>query len=291
MKQLLQFLFLLFAPCMLPAQNVGVGTTTPQEKLDVNGNINVSGTIKVNGTDGTAGQVLMKNNSGNLVWGESSQYKNVIGFPSGSSTLTNTIHSWTVPTGVTKILVEAWGGGGGGAVGGGGGGGGYAAVEWTVTPGANVSITIGAAGAGATSSSIGGSYGNNTTVIIGGAQLTVYGGGGGYTNGGGFPGRWGVNASTLNPYGQSGAPGEATSETYGQYNSTTWYTAVQFGSGGQGGNTSLANKNGGFRSFNNASTTVIENNYGQIGSEPGGGGGGQYNGGRYGAPGLVFIHF
>ena len=100
----------------------------------------------------SAGQVLMKNNSGNLAWGNFSQYKRVIGFPSGSSTLSNTSHSWTIPAGVTQILVEAWGGGGGGAVGGGGGGGGYGALEWTVAPGANVSITIGAAGAGATSS-------------------------------------------------------------------------------------------------------------------------------------------
>lgn len=36
------------------AQNVGVGITNPAERLDVNGNINVTGTIKANGVDGTA---------------------------------------------------------------------------------------------------------------------------------------------------------------------------------------------------------------------------------------------
>jgi hypothetical protein len=36
------------------AQNVGVGITNPAEQLDVNGNINVTGTIKANGVDGTA---------------------------------------------------------------------------------------------------------------------------------------------------------------------------------------------------------------------------------------------
>ncbi|MEQ1935687.1 MAG: hypothetical protein ABL962_17660 [Fimbriimonadaceae bacterium] len=38
--------------------NVGIGTTNPAEKLDVNGNINLNGTIKVNGQDGQAGQVV-----------------------------------------------------------------------------------------------------------------------------------------------------------------------------------------------------------------------------------------
>ncbi len=37
------------------SQNTGIGTTTPTEKLHVNGNINVSGTIKANSVDGTAG--------------------------------------------------------------------------------------------------------------------------------------------------------------------------------------------------------------------------------------------
>ncbi len=50
------------------AQNVGIGNPAPAEKLDVTGNINVTGTIKANGVDGTAGQVLSKNNTNNLAW-------------------------------------------------------------------------------------------------------------------------------------------------------------------------------------------------------------------------------
>jgi hypothetical protein len=52
----------------LNAQNVGIGNPAPAEKLDVTGNINVTGTIKANGVDGTARQVLAKNESNNLAW-------------------------------------------------------------------------------------------------------------------------------------------------------------------------------------------------------------------------------
>src|SRR5262249_10827402 len=86
---------------------MGVGVFTPQEKLDVNGNINLTGTIKANGVDGTPNQVLMKNSSGNFGWGDIGDYKNTATFTSiGSNT-------WTVPAGVTRILAEAWGAGGG----------------------------------------------------------------------------------------------------------------------------------------------------------------------------------
>ncbi len=89
------------------AQNVGVNTTNPTERLDVNGNINVTGTIKANGIDGSANQVLMKNGSGNLAWGDLCEYKNAV-------TLFNASGTWNVPAGVTRIFIEVWGAGGGG---------------------------------------------------------------------------------------------------------------------------------------------------------------------------------
>jgi hypothetical protein len=67
MKKL--FLFTLMAIAIqAQAQNVGIGNPAPNEKLDVTGNINVTGTIKANGVDGTANQVLAKNASNNMAW-------------------------------------------------------------------------------------------------------------------------------------------------------------------------------------------------------------------------------
>ncbi len=276
---------------LTPNGRVGINNSTPLERLDVGGNINLSGTIKANGVDGTAGQVLMKNSSGAFEWGDGSQYKNLVGFKAGSSSFSNTLYTWTIPASVTKIIVEAWAGGGGGAYGGGGGGGGYAATEWVVIPGATVNITVGASGLGAASSSTNGGNGAHTIVDISSLQLVALGGEGGQLANGGYPGRFSTNTGSLRIYGQSGVAGEATQDMYGQYNATVFYTALRFGSGGQGGNTQLAQKNGGFYSFNNSTLLPIKTLYGQIGSEPGGGGGGSSTGGGYGGPGLVIIHY
>jgi len=100
------------------SQNVGVGNTSPTEKLDLTGNINVTGTIKANGEDGSDNQVLMKNNSGLLAWGDMCHYKNAVTFTTlGAGTC-------TVPAGITKIRVQLWGGGGAGTGNGSGAGGG-----------------------------------------------------------------------------------------------------------------------------------------------------------------------
>jgi hypothetical protein len=53
--------------------NVGIGTGTPSEKLDVVGNITASGTIRAGAitypsTHGTNGQILTTSGSGTLTW-------------------------------------------------------------------------------------------------------------------------------------------------------------------------------------------------------------------------------
>jgi hypothetical protein len=48
----------------LLGQNVGISTTVPSEKLDVNGNINFSGALKVNGNSGQQGDALLTTVSG-----------------------------------------------------------------------------------------------------------------------------------------------------------------------------------------------------------------------------------
>jgi hypothetical protein len=67
MKKLLLLSLLAFY-AQINAQNVGIGNPAPTEKLDVTGNINVTGTIKANGAGGMANQVLAKNASNNLAW-------------------------------------------------------------------------------------------------------------------------------------------------------------------------------------------------------------------------------
>jgi hypothetical protein len=51
-----------------PPANVGIGTTSPTEKLDVAGNIKTTGEIKPNGTAGQVNQVLTSNGDGTMQW-------------------------------------------------------------------------------------------------------------------------------------------------------------------------------------------------------------------------------
>jgi hypothetical protein len=136
---------------------------------------------------------------------------------------------YTVPMGVTRIIVEAWGGGGGGggncnpnaagAIGGGGGGGAYAKKSIVVTPGQNYTIIIGQGGsAGANSQQNiygqrpSGSNGTNTSF---GTLLEVNGGNGGsgancvlgFTNYGGNAGVGGTSTEPLRVDGNVGTSG------------------------------------------------------------------------------------
>lgn len=282
-----------FLPIKSLSQNVGVGTTTPAEKLDVNGNINVTGTIKANGVDGNANQVLMKNSSGNLAWGDMCDYKNMATFTANGS--------WVVPAGVTKILVEAWGAGGGGSSYGGGGGGGYVKTVFTVTPGNSVTFTIGVGGnGGGTTASNGG-----TTQVTSGAEfVTATGGfGSGYTvpsaTISGAPGGfYAFSAGFTNHFGLRGEAGKDNRNTFIQYASTSFYEVSSEGNGGNAANSENTGGPGAYRMID-AATTLIRYRSAQSGKLPGGGGGGGYTmytvggfgNGNFGGDGMVVIHF
>lgn len=53
---------------LLNNANVGLGTSSPTKKLDIVGDINLTGTIFANGTTGSSNQVLASNGSGALQW-------------------------------------------------------------------------------------------------------------------------------------------------------------------------------------------------------------------------------
>jgi hypothetical protein len=182
----------------------------------------------------------------------------------------NASDSFTVPDGVSKITVEAWGGGGAGGgsteptalslqvarAGAGGGGGGYASAEITVTPSANLAVTVGAGGTAATGAN-GGAGGDSTIVGFAGQILAQGGfGGTGNTSGGtpaGGAGGGAGSVGTTTVAGVNGVNGETGPDS-------------DSGAGGAGGNGGGA---GGASITNPLSTAA-----GNSGSSPGGAGGG-----------------
>lgn len=127
--------------------------------------------------------------------------------------------TWTPPAGVTKVKrIRVWGAGGGGggananagAAGAGGGGGGYAeGINYAVTPGAAITVTVGTGGtAGATTPTSGGTGGSSSFGLL----ISATGGsGGGGGNSGIQPvastGGAGSGGNVLNLSGQTGGTG------------------------------------------------------------------------------------
>ncbi len=128
---------------------------------------------------------------------------------SGSQTYTTPgTYSFTVPSGVYSILAVATGGGGGGGSdgynnngGGAGGGGGTAISALAVTPGQNLTITVGAGGAAGAARYNSGAPGGSSSVnsiVAGGGDGGIYDGAGGYGGSGnalGGPGQSGESLS------------------------------------------------------------------------------------------------
>jgi hypothetical protein len=176
--------------------------------------------------------------------------------------------SWTVPAGVTKIMVEVWGGGGGGGNShattsgwmSGGGAGGYGKDIFVVTSGANYSVVVGAAG------TAGGGNGGTSSF---GTLISATGGNGGMSIGTWQSPSGGTSSASFNISGGSGS-----------------WNAQQTSLGGAGG--ASFGGSGGSGAANGAAATT--------GRSPGGGGGSGcgwtgFVGGAAGGAGRVVIWY
>jgi hypothetical protein len=214
--------------------------------------------------------------------------------------------TWTCPAGVTTITVECWGGGGGGGgvwasstktqAGGGGAGGGYVKyVSYTVIPGNNYSLTVGASGSaglsGSTGSNNGGTGGNssfNSAIIAaGGSGGTGTTGTGNFSGVGGTAGTNSCTGCSVNNSGGNGAGGLYTTPYSGAGGGSA-------GSGSVGGNASsstggTAGTSGGVVGASGITGNV--SSAGIAGGSPGAGGSGaldkQLNGNKSGGSGGV----
>lgn len=275
----------LFFVCCLSyvyGQNVGINKANPAQPLDVNGNVNVDGKILFNGVQGAAGQVLSTSATGATVWAGRSDFNYVKGFTQNGS--------FTVPAGVTRIMVEAWGAGGGGSSGGGGGAGMYLQSIQTVTPGQVLTVTTGTGGANA--STYPGSASDGTVTTVTGTapfiNLTAAGGKGAFSTTPGYTTRYGVSDGIYIQF--IGQCGDANTFSYTQKNSTSYAIIRKYGDGGAAGPDYSRRSQGQTISYNENTGATLESNTPTFAPYPGGGGGGGSLG-VDGANGMVNIWY
>lgn len=262
-----------------PGGNVAAPINTGSVAQQKAGTLGVNTLVTTNltvatGTPIAVGSVLTAiDSAGDTAW-QSSQSSGgavpngVISFVGAPGTLEQ---SWTVPAGVTRILVKCWGAGGGGksesqdgASTGGGGGGGYAEKIIPVTPGSVASVFAGTPGAGGRSTS---NQGTGSTFSITGNPVSAVSCTGGF----------GYDPSL-------GTDGEGGSDSTGDY---TLNGQNGTNLDGAGGSSPFGGNGGTFAGVSNRLN-------GNDGMFPGGGGSASYssgdNGGN-GAGGLVLIYY
>jgi hypothetical protein len=207
---------------------------------------------------------------------------------------TGSSQSFTVPSGITSIIVKSWAGGGGGGAGcsagagAAGAGGGFAQATLSVTPGQILTVLAGGGGTGGNfigrSGADGGGGGGASGIQQSGSYVIIAGGGGGgagcltTATGGVGGGASGGNGS--GPSGNGGSGG--TSSAVGSAGTAT--TAGTNGSGNTGGNggssTGTVSGTGGYNGGGLAGRKITS-------SGGGGGGGGGYFGGGGGSGGNI----
>ncbi len=241
-----------------------------------------------------------------LVWGGATT--SAVAVNSGGAyspqfqTYTTGSGNFTVPTGVTSVIVEVWGAGGGGGAAGttgsdqgaaGGGGGGYTRKTLTVSAGQTIAYVVGAGGAGNSTAddALAGTTGGLSSATYSGTTYTANGGVGGVGNMG------------------SGVVGVGGTATNGDENRTGGSGSLKTGNiGGGGGSSAGSGSNGATAPAASATSQpggtspqgggfggYGGNTAGGSGVSPGGGGGGggksAVGGGGAGASGAVSFHW
>jgi hypothetical protein len=174
--------------------NVGIGTTTPAQKLDVIGNLQFSQALMPNGQPGTSGQVLISQGANTApIWAAG-------GGPSGITVYTSGSGLYTPPAGTKSIIVQLVGAGGAGGagnywysaagqnniVGAGGGAGGYClGVISNVSGSYAYNVGIGGICTAAASNQVGVAGGSGSSTTFGGLFSANGGAGGISMNGSG----------------------------------------------------------------------------------------------------------
>jgi hypothetical protein len=232
----------------------GIRNIDPSYPLDINGDINTTGTIRVNGADGAAGQVLMKSSSGMLNWQYPEAFRNLSSFVSTGAT------TWVVPTGVTRIKVELWGGGASANNTISGGAGAYVMAILTVVPAQSWNITVGTGGATP------GTAGAASIISRAASGITLTAGGGSVF---GLPSAFSAAGTTsfFGVQGQGGTAGAVSRQSIGGINYIIYQNAP-------GGNAPLTSNTGGMSGTVEIPSTGEAGYYlAGYGSQPGGGGG------------------
>ncbi len=220
---------------ILDGGNVGIGTTNPTAKLEV------AGTLKI--ADGTQGvnKVLISDAAGNASWqslGSNAGYKYCKQITAGGA------GAFTIPAGVTEVMVELWGAGSGGVISSnsisfsaqirnfGGTSGGYASTTQTVTPGSTLNYTVGF-GSTDKASNITVSDGGSTSINFTAGNLVALGGKGHVANET-QPGEPQSGTSTLsNFFVLHGNPGSFSTFKTEQTSSTDYWRINYCGDGGK----------------------------------------------------------
>ena len=197
--------------------------------------------------------------------------------PHGVQTFTED-GTFTVPDGVTKIWITAFGGGGGGKTGGAGGQGGDRVIKkaYSVTPKTNIPITIG----------VGGEENNDGGATVIGNIVTLAGGGRG--------GASKYHVGSLG--GDSGTSGWDSPVANGGYGGSAGYYSDSIYAGGGGGGGGYGRGGGGGYGQGSGGLHAGSGGKGGIGAGGGGGGdarsGGSYHGkGGKGGDGIVIIEW